>query len=129
MIEETRVLQLCLVISSNDDRNKEFQEYKSHNKHVADKECECTALTTASNRFISISNVIIICWIIYAIIESFETMSEWLSSVIPRIPSGNREQSNESTGETLKIDIIIHGLVPFNLAKINHSNYRIYVHK
>ena len=56
-------------------------------------------------------------------------MSEWLSSVIPRIPSGNREQSNESAREAFKVDIVIHGVVPFDLSKVYHSNYRVDVHK
>ena len=65
MIKEARVLQLRLVVSTDDDRNEQLQEDEGHDEHVADEEREGTVLGAATYSFIAVRYIVVVTWVIY----------------------------------------------------------------
>ena len=60
MIEEARVLQLHLVVATQNHRDEKLQENQRHYKHIADKEYKSTCPTAAANHLPPVIRIVLI---------------------------------------------------------------------
>ena len=60
MIEETRVLQLRLVVATQNDRDEKLQENQRHYKHIANKEYKRACPTTAAYHLPPVIRIVLI---------------------------------------------------------------------
>ena len=76
MIEKARILQLRLIITSENNCNEKLQENERYYKHIADKEYKSTCPCATAYHLLSIIRIVRVTWIFNTIIVWSEIMRE-----------------------------------------------------
>jgi hypothetical protein len=127
IVEESRLLDLSVIIALQDHCNKELQENKGHNKVVTCKESIGQGPRGASHRYISSLSIVLVGRILDTLIENTFLHNERGLESVPRVSSGHHEQHHEGVYEILEIHPIIHQSCPHLSAEEDHSKNRIHV--
>ena len=127
-VKETIILRLYLFVSFEYNSNEQLQKDQADKEHKRYQIHWSASEAPAPHSLIPVISVIFETRILYALICRALRRGKWHKIVIPRIYCRHCKKSDKRTSETLKVDIIIHSWIPFELPEVYHPYDRIYVH-
>lgn len=118
IIEQTFVLDLCVIITLEDDSNEYLEEDQIDYELITQKEQERYHWISTPNSLI-LANIdkLVICGIVNALSLGTILKGKGCHYVTPRITWSYNKQSNERVGEVFKVYVIIHTSVSFDLTE------------
>ena len=127
IVEESRLLDLRVIIHLQDHCDEQLQEDERHNEVVARKEGIGQGPRGAAHSDVSRLCVVLIGRILETLIEDAVLHHEGGLESVPRVSSGHHEEHHEGVYEILEIHPIIHQSGPHLGSKEDHAEDRIHV--
>ena len=127
-VKESAVLRLDFLVAFKDNGNEELEEDHADQKHKRYQVYRGAYIAATTHCLEIVVSIILEARVVNALVRWASWGSKGHEVVVPRIHSRHREQGDERTCEGLKVDVVVHCCIPFQLPEVDHPDDRVDVH-